>query len=153
MPRWLFRHLALRAQDAAPFLVLGHGHSAFDADAHALSWLGLPREQLAENRHVASGWGRTGGDRAPGPTDRHSDHETEKPLSGFAGIRVRPSAGTAGSAVSQAFATDSRLRRSTIAAREGPRPGARLGVPATAQGRDPGVHGRDPRGRRRVRNR
>jgi hypothetical protein len=42
--------LLLCAQDAAPVLVFGDRHAAFDADTHALFRLGFAREKLPE-RH------------------------------------------------------------------------------------------------------
>ena len=39
-------HFALGPEDTAPVLVLGDGHSAFDADSHALPWLGVAGKQL-----------------------------------------------------------------------------------------------------------
>ena len=40
-------HFGLAAKDGAPVLVLGHRHSAFDADAHTrLRWLVLPQQSF-----------------------------------------------------------------------------------------------------------
>jgi hypothetical protein len=42
--------LLLRPQDAAPLLVLGYRHTAFNADTHALLRLGFARKEFPE-RH------------------------------------------------------------------------------------------------------
>src|SRR6476469_5414895 len=45
-------HLLLGPVNAAPVLVLGHGHPAFDAHPHASLGVGLLREQLLEESHA-----------------------------------------------------------------------------------------------------
>ena len=47
--------LLLRAEDAAPVLVIRHGHAALDADMHSLCgrW-GIRREEPLEKRHSGS---------------------------------------------------------------------------------------------------
>ena len=47
-------HLALRAEDAAPFLVLSYGHPALNADSDSRPRLGIARKQLLQNGHECS---------------------------------------------------------------------------------------------------
>ena len=47
-------HFALSPEDAAPVLVLGQGHSAFDTNPHALPRLGIPGKELFQERHGVS---------------------------------------------------------------------------------------------------
>jgi hypothetical protein len=51
-PRLAF-HLLLRAEDAAPVLVLRDGHAAFHADPDARFRFGLLREELLEKSHMS----------------------------------------------------------------------------------------------------
>jgi hypothetical protein len=44
-------HLALGPQNAAPFLVLGDGHAALDADPHSLAGFSIAGKELFQNGH------------------------------------------------------------------------------------------------------
>lgn len=76
-------HFLLGSQDAAPFFVLGDGHSAFHADTDPLNRAGLTEKQLLQDAHHRLRVSRTGGACAPGPT-MSICCETEKPARRFA---------------------------------------------------------------------
>jgi len=46
--------LALRSQNAAPVFMFGYRHPALDTDTDPLTWLGLARKELFQNRHELS---------------------------------------------------------------------------------------------------
>ena len=47
-------HLALGSENAAPFLVLGDRHAAFDADSDPLARLAIAGKQLLQDGHECS---------------------------------------------------------------------------------------------------
>ena len=47
-------HLPLSPENAAPILVVGDGHPAFDANPHPLPRLGIPGKELLQERHGVS---------------------------------------------------------------------------------------------------
>jgi hypothetical protein len=50
----LLGHFTLAAEDTAPFLVVGDGHTAFHAYTDALFGFGFPEEQFLQERHVVT---------------------------------------------------------------------------------------------------